>query len=302
MMVSLRYSLWQRGRAKIQGQHFYCLPMTTPEFTHLVFDVESIADGDLIAKVRYPGETLTPEEAVDRYRNELLEKWGSEFIPYTFHVPISVTIGKISPSFELYEIKSLDEPDYEPHEIVRKFWKGWKHFKQPTLVSFNGRTFDIPLLELSAFRFGLDISEWLGEKKISYEKPRNRYNQQAHLDLQEVLTNFSATRFNGGLNLAAMILGKPGKMGIAGHMVQDLYDNGELKSINDYCRCDVLDTYFVFLRYKVMSGELTLEREQEIVAKTLAWLKENAEETPVYNEYLDGCTEWVNPWLVKEAT
>ena len=275
--------------------------MAQSDVSYLVFDVESIADGDLISGVRYPGENLSATEAIDKYRNELIEKWGSEFIPYTFHIPISVTIGKVTQDFELKEIKSLDEPDYRPHEIARKFWKGWDHYGQPTLVSFNGRTFDIPLLELSAFRFGLNISEWLGEKKISYEKPRNRFNQQSHLDLQEVLTNFSATRFNGGLNLAAMILGKPGKMGIAGHMVQDLFDQGELKKINDYCRCDVLDTYFVFLRYKVMSGELTVEREQELVQKVYDHLDAESETQEVYSEYLNGCGEWNDPWKVAES-
>lgn len=270
--------------------------MSSSNVCYLVFDVESIADGDLISGVRYPGENLSGEEAIERYRNELIEKWGSEFIPYTFHIPISVTIGKVNRDLELMEVKSLDAPDYRPHEIARKFWKGWDHYGQPTLVSFNGRTFDIPLLELSAFRYGLDISTWFGENKISYEKPRHRFNQQSHLDLQEVLTNFSATRFNGGLNLAAMILGKPGKMGISGHMVQDLYDQGKLKTINDYCRCDVLDTYFVFLRYKVMSGEITLEREQEIVQQTCDWLLVESGEHEVYSEYLNGCTQWTNPW------
>lgn len=270
--------------------------MASSDVSYLVFDVESITDGELVSGVRYPGENLSSAEAIEKYRKELVEKWGSEFIPYTFHIPISVTIGKVSKDFRLTEIKSLDEPDYRPHEITRKFWKGWEHYGQPTLVSFNGRTYDIPLLELSAFRYGMNISEWLGEKKISYEKPRNRFNQQSHVDLQEVLTNFAATRFNGGLNLAAMILGKPGKMGIAGHMVQDLYDQGELERINDYCRCDVLDTYFVFLRYKVMSGELTVEQEQDLVQELIEQLRSESATQEVYREYLEGCREWNNPW------
>src|SRR5438045_9495024 len=35
-------------------------------------------------------------------------------------------------------------------------------------------------------------------------------------DLHDVLTNFGASRFNGGLNLVANLLGKPGKMDVQG--------------------------------------------------------------------------------------
>ena len=56
-----------------------------------------------------------------------------------------------------------------------------------------------------------------------------------------MLTNFGASRFNGGLNLVANLLGKPGKMEVQGHMVQDLWNEVKLTEINEYCRCDVLD-------------------------------------------------------------
>jgi hypothetical protein len=38
----------------------------------------------------------------------------------------------------------------------------------------------------------------------TYEQKRNRYDQSSHLDLQEVMTNLSDSRFHGGLNLAAI--------------------------------------------------------------------------------------------------
>ena len=172
----------------------------------------------------------------------------------------------------------------------------------PTFVSFNGRTFDIPLMELAAFRYGISVRDWfVSANKPTYEQKRNRYNQVAHIDLQEWITNFGATRLNGGLNLVATLLGKPGKMGIAGHMVQDLYNQGELGRINDYCRCDVLDTYFVLLRTKVLSGELNLDQEAELVAFTKSWLEERSDEYPVYREYLDQITDWDNPWVEKPA-
>ena len=98
------------------------------------------------------------------------------------------------------------------------------------------------------------------------------------------------------LNLMANLIGRPGKMGVAGHMVQDLYNEGQLERINDYCRCDVLDTYFVLLRTKVLTGQLSLDEEQLLIADSMEWLEMKSEEFPVYGEYLEQCTAWNNPW------
>ena len=263
---------------------------------YLVFDIESIADGNLISKIRYPERELSAKEAIKELAGEQMEKFGSEFIPYTYHIPISIAVVKIDDQFNLMDIVTLDSPEYRPHVITKHFWDGWKAYRQPSLVSFNGRSFDLPLLELSAYRYGIAIPEWFNIYGKTWEQPRARYNQSSHLDLQDILTNFGATRLSGGLNLCANLVGRPGKMGIAGHMVQQLYDDGELGQINDYCRCDVLDTYFVLLRTAVLMGKLTIEEERERVENTNVWLEENSGEYPVYREYLDSCSQWHNPW------
>ena len=264
--------------------------------SYLVFDIESIADGDLISKIRYPEKKLSGPDAIKEFTGELMEKFGSEFIPYTYHIPISIAVVKIDDQFNLMDIVTLDSPEYRPHIITKHFWEGWKAYKQPSLVSFNGRSFDLPLLELSAYRYGIAIPEWYNIYGKNWAQPRARYNQSSHLDLQDILTNFGATRLSGGLNLCANLVGRPGKMGIAGHMVQKLYDDGELGQINDYCRCDVLDTYFVLLRTAVLMGKLTIEEERQRVENTNNWLEENSKEHPVYREYLDSCSQWHNPW------
>lgn len=270
--------------------------MPSDSIQYLVFDVESVADGDLIARVRYCEKELPAAEAIARYRAELLEKYNSDFIPHTFQVPVSVVVGKVDANYHLVEIVALDEPQFRSHVITKHFWQGWEAYRQPTLVSFNGRTFDIPLLELAAFRYGLSVPRWFAPGARTYEQPRNRYNTSFHLDLMEVLTNHGAARFNGGLNLTANLLGKPGKMDIQGSMVQDLYDQGGLAEINEYCRCDVLDTYFTFLRTSVLLGHLELTAEQQIVLETKKWLENNASQTPVYQRYLDHWGDWENPW------
>ena len=276
--------------------------MASHNVRYLVFDIESIADGDLIARVKYPGENYSGQDAIDAYCAELSERFGTEFIPYTYHVPVAVAIIKIDAQLNILDIVTLDAPEYRSHLITKKFWDGWKVYDMPTLISFNGRTFDIPLMELAAYRYGISIPAWFNINDKSYEQRRNRYNQRSHLDLQDVLTNFGATRLNGGLNLAANLLGRPGKMGIAGHMVQDLYNEGQIDRINDYCRCDVLDTYFVFLRSKVLTGDLNLDREQALIDRARQWLEERADEFPVYAEYLANCRAWDNPWLEAKSS
>ncbi len=275
--------------------------MSAANIRYLVFDVESVADPSLVSSLRYPGEGLDGAEAVRRYRDELMEKHGSDFIPYTFQVPISVVVAKLTADFRLVDLVVLDDPECRPHVIADHFWRGWEAYRRPTFVSFNGRGFDLPLLELAAFRFGLNLSTWFASGAKAYDQPRNRYNINAHIDLCELLTNFGATRFTGGLNLAANLIGKPGKMDVQGDMVQDMFDSGRQSEINDYCRCDVLDTYFVFLRTRVIQGQMTLEQEQQIIGETKAWLEGNASEQPAYRLYLEKWGDWENPWMSVEA-
>lgn len=269
--------------------------MPTAPVKFLVFDVESVADGALVSKLRYPGEKLAPAAAIAKYRGELMAKFESDFIPYTFQIPLCVAVAKIAADFSLVDLVLLDDPAFRPHVMTEHFWRGWEKYKRPTLVTFNGRGFDLPLLELAAFRFGLSVPQWFGGGK-SYEQPRNRYNTAAHLDLQELLTNYGSSRFVGGLNLAANLLGKPGKMDVQGDMVQDLADAGRVAEICDYCRCDVLDTYFVFLRTRVLVGELTLDEEQGLIQSTRTWIIGQSQQVPAYREYLEHWGDWVNPW------
>ncbi|MCY2975278.1 MAG: 3'-5' exonuclease [Planctomycetota bacterium] len=269
---------------------------TKKEIHYFLFDCESVSDGVAIAKTRYPGQALTPEQAITKFRHELQTESGRDFIPYTYHIPVAVVVAKLREDYSLAEIVSLDQPQHRPSVITKHFWLGWEKYQQPTLVTFNGRGFDVPLLELAAYRYGISVPGWFNILEKSYIQNRNRYNLQSHIDLHEVLTNFGSTWFRGGLNLAAHLLNKPGKMDVHGDMVQDLYQQGKVAEINEYCRCDVLDTYFVFLRCNVLMGTITLEREIELVAQTKAMLEAEVDHHPAYMKYLEQWGDWQNPW------
>jgi predicted PolB exonuclease-like 3'-5' exonuclease len=249
------------------------------ETAFLILDTESVPDGQLIGQVKYPGDNLSPDEAIRRAQSEArtLSRDNSDFLPVTYQIPVAVCVLRVGADFALQALTCLDAPEYRPAEIVKKFWVGSARYRAK-LVTFNGRSFDLPLLELAAFRWGCSARE-------HFISSRNRYNGN-HIDLLEVMTNFGAYRMAGGLNLLAKILGKPGKMEVEGEQVYQMYLAGRMREINDYCMFDTLDTYFVFLRTRVLTGDLPPEREQVLVADARDWLSAKSDELPALKTYL----------------
>jgi hypothetical protein len=58
---------------------------------------------------------------------------------------------------------------------------------------------------------------------------------------------------------------------------------------------DTLDTYFVFLRTRVLQGDISLEEEQNLVAAGKAWITAKAAALPSLQKYLDNWGDW-QPW------
>lgn len=252
----------------------------------LIFDTESVPDGNLIARVKYPNEKLTPEEAIERARAEAreLSRDGSDFLPVTFQVPVAVCVLRVGTDWSIQGLTCLDAPAFRTAEIVRQFWRGVAHYSRAKLVTFNGRGFDLPLLELAAFDHGCQARDY-------FLHSRNRFGGM-HLDLMDWLSNFGASRLTGGLSMLAQRSagGYPvgcGKLDVSGDQVYEMYHAGKIQEINDYCMFDTLDTFFVFLRTRVMVGEMTLEEERILARRARIWLGSKADELPVLHRYLE---------------
>jgi predicted PolB exonuclease-like 3'-5' exonuclease len=154
---------------------------TQVEPAFLILDTESVPDGRLLAAVKYPEENLTPAEAVHRAQEEARAQSyaGSDFLPVTFQYPIAVCVIRVANDYTLQNINRLGEPHFEPRQMVEQFWRGLAKVKEKykdrvKLVSFNGRGFDLPLLELSAFRYGCCAGDY-------FLNSRNRYNGEIDL-------------------------------------------------------------------------------------------------------------------------
>jgi 3'-5' exonuclease len=119
----------------------------------------------------------------------------------------------------------------------------------PQLVTFNGNSFDLPVLRYRAM-----INE-VSAPGLFFRPYFNRYTEDA-LDLCDVLSSF-APHTKASLNELSRIMGMPGKPdNIDGSEVEKYFLDGKIKEIADYCETDVVNTYRVWLRYELFRGRL----------------------------------------------
>jgi len=235
-----------------------------------IVDIETRIDKALVKSVLHRHEDVTDEEAYERSRVALVARspGGSDFFPVAFHVPVSVVIGAVDEARVLTCVEVLLAGErYGEEAVVREFWERLEQFRG-TLVTFNGRGFDLPVLELAALRHGCRIP---GYFKGRY---RYRYSDEAHYDLYDFLTNCGMYSVRGGFHLLAQLIGLPGKGEVDGSSVQGLWEAGRLADIHAYCRRDVIQTYFLFLRLELMRGRMTPEEHAAALAGAAAFRAE----------------------------
>lgn len=216
-----------------------------------IFDIETRIDKRLLKRVFFPHQDISDDDAFARFREDLNNR-GNDFFPLTLHVPISIVIGNVSHDHVLRGIDTFGSPRDSEEDIVRSFWD-WEEEFGGGLVSFNGRRFDLPVLELAALRCGVSAPRYFAESNSA----RSPGSPDRHLDLCEYLSNFGEVGLRGGMDILLKMLGLPGKLVLNGALVQEYFDAGRFDEIHDYCRTDVIQTYFLFLRVELMRGRLS---------------------------------------------
>jgi hypothetical protein len=58
----------------------------------------------------------------------------------------------------------------------------------------------------------------------------------------------------------------------------------------------VLDTYFVFLRSRVVVGDLDIKKEHALIEEAREWIGGKAERHPGLARYLAAWGDWKSPW------
>ena len=134
-------------------------------------------------------------------------------------------------------------PVADETELLTAFWDVAKHYD--SIVTFNGRGFDVPFIYLRSALLNVPISrkDWLGY----------RFQTDPHCDLAEQLTFYgvsgregAARRFNLDFYCKAFGIESPKSHGVSGNDVGALMAEGRYRDIAEYCLRDVKATVLLY--------------------------------------------------------
>ncbi len=226
----------------------------TPSAEYLVLDIETIPDVE-----RWKRPDSTPDTGAS----------VSPFPPTWAHRIVVIGCLWLDHNYGLKRLGVIGDPapdEGTADERERALLEDFSRFvgrARPVLVTYNGRSFDLPVIALRALCHGTPLAWYYREPNVRY-----RYSEQGHLDLCDWLADHGATR-SGSLDAVARLIGLPGKVGVDGSQVEGLYRAGQLAEIQRYCLADVAQTALLFLRFRLLQGVLRPEQYQQVTSALL---------------------------------
>jgi predicted PolB exonuclease-like 3'-5' exonuclease len=215
--------------------------------SYLVLDIETIPDPELYSP---------PEAAAGVER---------PFPPLYACRPIVVGVMWLDEELAVKRIGTIGEGKDEAGMMAD--FADFMNTRKPHIVTWNGRSFDLPVLALRGLRFGLNFNWYYRGEGYRY-----RFSEEGHIDLGDVLSDHGAARMTS-LDGAARLIGLPGKVGVDGSQVEGLYQAGQLEALRHYCLSDVAQTAFLFLRYRLVAGLMERDVYRGAAAAMLAALE-----------------------------
>jgi len=201
---------------------------------YLVVDIETVPDTKAWA---------APEAPLGKER---------AFPPPYAHRTIVIGCMLLDHDYRLLRLGVIgDERPLDDERGILEDFSAYVGRHRPQLVTYNGRTFDLPVLAFRSLHHGVPMPWYYQERGMRY-----RFSEDGHIDLCDWLADHGATR-PISLDALARLIGLPGKVGVDGSQIEGLYNAGKVEVIQNYCLADVAQTALLFLRFRLLQGVLT---------------------------------------------
>ncbi len=199
----------------------------------LVVDIETVGqDPDAISPRAL--EILTAGAADDAAREAVLERMGLD--PSTGRI-VCIGVHWI----EVDRSRAYCQSD--EMELLSNFWSDLAQIRPTRFVTFNGKSFDFPFINIRSAILGVPIPRDL-------LLDTRRFSTDRHFDVREVLTNFDRYK-KGTLEYFCQVFGVASpKDGMDGSQVEAYFKQGRLDEIARYCLDDCRATGELYRRLR----------------------------------------------------
>ena len=249
----------------------------------LAFDIETVPDVELGRRL-YDLDGLDDAAVAQAMFAKQRAIKGSDFLPAPQQRVVAISV--VLRTRDGLKIFSLGDEQSQERELVQRFFDGLERYT-PTLVSWNGSGFDLPVLNYRALAHGLSAARYweVGEsdRDFRYNNYLSRYHWR-HIDVMDVLSGYGASG-RASLDHIAQLLKLPGKLGMSGADVWPAYRRGDIAAIRNYCETDALNTYLIYLRFQVLRGGLDAKQHAHEVQQVEAKLEQS--DRPHLREFLE---------------
>jgi len=250
----------------------------------LVFDLETIPDAQGLRRLNPEWDAgLTDVQVIEAALEARRASHGTDFLP--LHLHQVAVVGCVFRDDNGFRVKTLGKADDPEATLLSAFFKTIGHYT-PRLISWNGSGFDLPVLHYRSLIHGVQAPRYwdMGEddRDFKYNNYISRYHNR-HIDLMDLLAKYNG-RANAPLDDLAKLCGFPGKLGMDGSQVWKAWSNGQADEVRAYCETDVVNTWLVYCRFRLMKGELdsqAYDAEVQLVRDTL-----QASNAPHWKEYM----------------
>jgi predicted PolB exonuclease-like 3'-5' exonuclease len=242
----------------------------------LVFDIETVPDCAGLRRLHAIDPGVSDKDVAEFAFQRRRASHNTDFLPLHLHRVVAISCAMREG--DGFRVWSLGSPQDSEKVLIQRFFDGIDKYT-PTLVSWNGGGFDLPVLHYRGMVHGVSAPRYWDQGEDDREFKWNNYISRyhsRHTDVMDLAAMYQARAY-APLDEMAQLIGLPGKLGMDGSQVWQAYQDGKLDEIRNYCETDVVNTWLVYARFQLLRGVFDADRcaaEFDLVRATLSRAKE----------------------------
>lgn len=251
----------------------------------LVFKIETAPD--VTAGRRLYGnpaemENLSDEEVARVMLHNCQKQHHQPITRVSPHLQKIIVISAVLRAGKRLRIDSLGTAESTEAELLQQFFKAIQHY-MPTLISWNGTSFDQPVLHYRSLLHGIGAQHYWNN---SLENRNHIHHHICHTDLINLLANNQSTAI-APLEELTTLLGFPSQPPMEGNQIWKHYLQGNQQLLREYCEIKVLQTYLLYLRLELIRGTFTPTDYQQEYQQVKIFLEQTEAHKTHFKQFLN---------------